>query len=130
MSKPTTFKPPLSQPVFYVLLALVPQERHGYGIMRGANDLSLGEMTIAPGTVYPLLARLTEAGLVKSIGYSATANRDAPRKHYALTPQGLILIKSELRRLRHAVAVGEANGLFLDELPLDIQLLLAEAGRT
>jgi hypothetical protein len=41
------------------------------------------------------------------------------------TPQGLILIKSELRRLRHAVAVGEANGLFIDELSLDVQLLLA-----
>jgi DNA-binding PadR family transcriptional regulator len=85
MSKLTTFKPPLSQPVFYVLLSLVSRERHGYGIIRGANDLSLGEMIIAPGTVYPLLARLTEAGLIKSLGYSVTANRDAPRKHYAHT---------------------------------------------
>jgi len=81
-------------------------------------------MNIAPGTVYPLLARLIEAGLVESHGYTSTPNRDAPRKHYALTQRGLILVKSELKRLKHAVVVGEANGLFMDELPLDIQMLL------
>ncbi len=127
MSYSTHFQPPLTPPVFYTLLALVRDSRHGYGIMSAVADLSLGTVIMARGTIYPLLARLSQAGLIASAGYAVTTG-DTERKHYTLTEQGLILIKSDLNRLKHAIAVSEANGLFIDQLPLDIQKLFIQQG--
>jgi DNA-binding PadR family transcriptional regulator len=126
MENSSRFAPPLSQPVFYVLLALLREESHGYGILSAMADASLGQVKMPAGTLYPLLKRLIEARLVEATGFKATYNSDTPRKHYALTEHGRILLKGELRRMRHAVEIGQKKGLFNDELPLDLQKLLAD----
>ncbi len=126
MDNSSRFNPPLSQSVFYVLLALLRGESHGYAILSAVADSSWGHLTMQTGTLYPLLKRLIEANLVISTGLKATLTSDTPRKHYALTEHGTILLKSELRRLRHAVEIGEKKGVFHDELPLDLQKFLAD----
>lgn len=120
------FQAPLSQPVFYVLLALMRDEVHGYAIMSAVLDSSLGQVHIPAGTLYPLLKGLIKAGLVEETGFKATLKSDTPRKYYALTEHGVILLKGELKRLRHAVKLGESKGMFDDELPLDLQRMLAD----
>ncbi len=129
MENSSRFNPPLSQPVFYVLLALMRREMHAYAILSVIWDSSLHEVTMPAGTLYPLLKRLIEAGLVESTGFKTTLKSDTPRRHYALTELGRILLKGELRRLRHAVKSGEAAGMFEDELPLDLQKMLADFRR-
>lgn len=43
-------------------------------------------LTATPGTVYPLLARLSKAGLVRTRWVEASGS--PPRKYYRLTPVG------------------------------------------
>lgn len=118
------FVPPLSQPVFYVLLVLSRGDRHGYGIIAAVVDTSHGAIVMKTGVLYPLLKRLIAADLIAETGMHATYNSDKPRKHYALTTRGTLLLKSELRRLQHAVRIGESNGLIDDaELSPEIQAL-------
>ncbi len=51
---------------YLILLSLLAGEAHGYEVMKRAKALSLGDMSISPGSVYPLLRRLEEEGLVES----------------------------------------------------------------
>jgi hypothetical protein len=51
-------------------------------------------------------------------------NRGVPARHYSITDKGIILLKGELKRMKHAVDIGKVNGMFIDELPLDMQELL------
>jgi hypothetical protein len=46
--------------------------------------------------------------------------------HYNLTPEGRYQLKVNLKRLRHAVQIGDSAGYFDDELPPDILRLLEE----
>jgi DNA-binding PadR family transcriptional regulator len=126
MENSSRFTPPLSQPTFYVLLALLRGESHGYAILSAMADSSLGQVRMQTGALYPLLKRMIEANLVVSTGFRETLKSDTPRKHYALTEQGRILLKGELRRLKHAIEIGQAKGMFNEELPLDLQKLLAD----
>ena len=43
---------PLSSTIFHILLTLVEEERHGYGIMQEAAHLSDGRVNLGPGTLY------------------------------------------------------------------------------
>lgn len=123
------FTPPLSQPVFYVLLALSRGDLHGYGILTRVVDISQSSIVFQPGALYPLLKRLVTAELLADTGMHGTYDSDKPRKHYTLTLRGTLLLKSELRRLQHAVRIGEAGGLIDEnELSPELQMLFIEQG--
>lgn len=67
-----------------VLGVLADGEYYGYAIAQRLEQAGLGH--IKGGTLYPLLARLEEAGLVTS---RWTAGEQGPgRKYYTLTQQG------------------------------------------
>jgi DNA-binding PadR family transcriptional regulator len=66
-----------------VLTAIAGGARHGFDIMDAAE--------LASGTVYPILARLEKAGLVRGRWESpTTAQRDKrpPRRYYEITGAG------------------------------------------
>jgi DNA-binding PadR family transcriptional regulator len=42
----------LPEPTFFILTALTDRPLHGYGVMRAAQDLSDGRLTLRPGTLY------------------------------------------------------------------------------
>lgn len=65
-----------------VLLMLEDGDRYGYDI---AGDLSK-IISISDGTVYPILRRLKQDGLVSS--YLVESPGGAPRKYYAITQAG------------------------------------------
>lgn len=44
----------LTEPMYYVLLSLV-EERHGYGVMQYASQLTGGRVATGAGTLYALL---------------------------------------------------------------------------
>lgn len=67
-----------------VLGVLADGEYYGYAITQRLEQAGLGHIT--GGTLYPLLARLEDAGLVTS---RWTAGEQGPgRKYYTLTQQG------------------------------------------
>ena len=67
-----------------VLGVLADGEYYGYAISQRLEQAGLGH--IKGGTLYPLLARLEEAGLVTS--HWTVGEQGPGRKYYALTQQG------------------------------------------
>jgi len=124
---PYTLAPkPLSPITFYILLALSRQELHAYALKGAISNDSLGSIQAKPGVLYPLLTKLFEEGLIEQTGLKPAGKSGQERTHYGITHEGLLQLKDELKRLQHAVKIGEAAGLMADETPTDIQRLLAQ----
>ncbi len=90
----------LTEPMYYVLLSLV-EERHGYGIMQYASQLTGGQVAVGAGTLYALLDRFERDGLI------ARTRLEDNRKYYRLTAEGRRVLEEEFDRLRRQVADGE-----------------------
>ena len=71
----------LTEPMYYVLLSLV-EERHGYGVMQYASQLTGGRVAIGAGTLYALLDRFERDGLI------IRTRLEDNRKYYRLTADG------------------------------------------
>jgi PadR family transcriptional regulator PadR len=67
-----------------ILACLWDQRLYGLEILRGLEQNS--NLVLAEGTVYPILARLKEDGLLQSEWVEADAGH--PRKYYWLTASG------------------------------------------
>ena len=89
----------LTEQMYYVLLSLT-QERHGYGIMQYVAELTGGRVSIGAGTLYALLARFEEEGLI------ILTDTLEGRKYYTLTPVGMQTLEQEYDRLRRQVSDG------------------------
>lgn len=89
----------LTEPMYYVLLSLV-EERHGYGVMQYASQLTGGRVAIGAGTLYALLDRFERDGLI------IRTRLEDNRKYYRLTADGRKVLEEEFDRLRRQVADG------------------------
>jgi len=79
-----------------ILKALALQELHGMGISRRIAQITQGAFDVKPGSLFPALYRMEEAGwLISSWGESET-NRRA--KFYALTKAGKKQLHTESER--------------------------------
>ncbi|GAA1875606.1 PadR family transcriptional regulator [Myceligenerans crystallogenes] len=68
----------------YCVLALLAQgEKYGLEL---ADDLVRRELIASEGSLYPLLARMRENGLVEPRAVTSGAGR--PRRYYAITERG------------------------------------------
>ena len=54
--------PPLREPTFFLLTALLPGPLHGYGIIKAVEEMSDGRVRLRAGTLYAALERLENAG--------------------------------------------------------------------
>ncbi|RPJ50791.1 MAG: PadR family transcriptional regulator [Chloroflexi bacterium] len=99
---------PLREPTFYILISLLPSEKHGYAILKEVEGLSEGRVRLSTGTLYEALARLLDQGLIEHIGGDVSGmeatNPGKPRKHYRLTRTGRRVIEAEAARLQTQVA--------------------------
>lgn len=91
----------LTEQMYYVLLSLTGEDRHGYGIMQDVSELTQGRVAIGAGTLYALLGRFEAAGLI------ALTLAEEGRKYYRLTGEGQTILDAEFTRLRRQVADGE-----------------------
>lgn len=97
---------PLKNNWFHILLSLIGQEQHGYGIMQEVLDRTDGQLHLWPATLYGSLKRLIEAGLISESDERPTADLDdARRRYYKLTDLGLRVIDLEAARLENLVQV-------------------------
>jgi DNA-binding PadR family transcriptional regulator len=92
---------PLKPAVFYILLALVDGDSHGYAVMQAVRERSGGRLAMQTGSFYRHLAGLLETGLVAEVAGSATAKSKDPRRgvSYRLTQAGRTTIEAERERL-------------------------------
>ena len=86
----------LTEPMYYILLALT-KECCGVDIMEKVRDISKGRVKVGPGTLYAMLARFEENGI---IGKTAETGR---RKSYIITETGLQMLREEYERLNMMV---------------------------
>jgi DNA-binding PadR family transcriptional regulator len=92
---------PLKPAVFYILLALMEGDRHGYAVMQDVRERSGGRLAMYSGSFYRHLLRLMEAGLVAEVAGSESAKDKDPRRgvSYRLTAAGKRVLEAERTRL-------------------------------
>ena len=100
----------LTESMFYVLLSLLRQERCGTEIVRYVDDATAGRVPLGPGTLYTILAKFQEEGLIRE------AAVEGRKRTYAITDRDRALFRQELSRLRLCVADGEREELASERL--------------
>lgn len=100
-SEPASFLP-LTPAAFHVLVALAGGDLHGYAILKAVATRTGGEVQLSTGTLYGLVQRFLEAGLI------AEAGTDERRRTYRLTPFGRRVARAEAERLEAMVEAARA----------------------
>ena len=97
---------PLKANWFHILLCLVGQEQHGYGIMQEVLERTDGKVRLWPATLYGSLKKLIEEGLIAESDERPAADLDdARRRYYKLTDFGRRVLALESARLEDLVRV-------------------------
>lgn len=92
---------PLTPAVFHILLSLMDQERHGYGIMKEVEAQTDGEMILRPGTLYQAIKRMLELGLIEESDERPDSQLDDERRrYYKLAGLGQKVARAEVERLQ------------------------------
>ncbi len=85
-----------------ILHALTLGELHGLGVSRRIEQITRGTFQVKPGSLFPALHRLEEAGWLASAWGASENNRRA--KYYSLTSAGRRQLKSEVATWRQYAA--------------------------
>jgi DNA-binding PadR family transcriptional regulator len=83
-----------------VLAALARGEAHGFEVLRRLEEQGCGALSLKEGTLYPVLYRLEEAGLLRAEWEADSGRRGPRRRIYHLTDKG----RHDLARHREAWA--------------------------
>jgi PadR family transcriptional regulator PadR len=90
-----------------ILKALAPGELHGLGVSRRIHQITNGTFDVQPGSLFPALHRLEEAGWLVSTWGPSENNRRA--KYYRVTKAGQRQLTDETTQWnRIAVAMAQA----------------------
>lgn len=105
--------PPLTAPMLQVLISLADRERHGYAIIKEVERRTEGKVQLSPGTLYPLIRRLLEAGLIEESSERPDPELDDERRrYYGLAERGRQAAIAETERLEEVVAQARAKKLY------------------
>ncbi len=103
---------PLTPAVFHILLALVGEDRHGYGIIKDVEYRTEGRVLLKPGTQYQAIKRLLDGGLIEESEAKAdTEINDERRRYYHLSGAGQAVVSAEAERLERLVQLARAKHL-------------------
>ena len=91
-----------------ILKALTLGELHGLGVARRVEQITRGAFEVKPGSLFPALHRMEEAGWLSSEWGQSEAGRRA--RYYRLTPAGRRQLKTEAEQWQR-VAVAMALAL-------------------
>jgi PadR family transcriptional regulator, regulatory protein PadR len=90
-----------------ILKALGAGELHGLGVSRRIEQITQGAFLVKPGSLFPALHRLEEAGWLNSFWGESDNNRRA--KFYCLTKSGKARFEVETEQWKRiAVAMSDA----------------------
>lgn len=89
---------PLNPRVFSLLVVLLDGPSHGYGIKLAVEERSGGQVTLDPGSLYRMISRLVDDGIIAESG-ARDAGGDPRRRYYELTALGREVVAEEARRL-------------------------------
>jgi DNA-binding PadR family transcriptional regulator len=95
-----------AEPSLLVLVSLIDGPKHGYAIMADVEAFS--GSPLGPGTLYAVLARLEEAGLIEPMEPSER------RRPYRITASGRTAMQAQLDQMDRLAAVGRARAARAD----------------
>jgi DNA-binding PadR family transcriptional regulator len=96
--------------MFQVLLALADGEKHGYAILKEVSRRSGGKVTLRAGTLYTVIKRFVDDGLIEeSDARPDPALDDERRRYYRLTERGRAVAVAETDRLSETVTQARAK---------------------
>src|SRR5205823_3181177 len=99
-TQPSQDLPPISRTAFHVLVAIGPEERHGYAIMQEVARITNGATRLGPGGVYTTIRRLLDDGLIEESDERPDGEvDDQRRRYYRLTGLGRAVVAAEIARL-------------------------------
>lgn len=99
--------PPLRPADFHILLALAEAPCHGYGLMKKVEEESAGEVRLELGSLYRLLGRMLDEGLIAE----APKDVDPRRRYYQITVLGSRVLKANAYRLASLMNLIRTRGL-------------------
>jgi DNA-binding PadR family transcriptional regulator len=102
---------PLPTTAFQILLALVDQELHGYGIMRQVAEQTEDRLRLGPATLYGSIQALLEAEFIEEVDRPANSEPDERRRYYRITPTGRRIARAEAQRMAKALRIARAKKL-------------------
>lgn len=93
----------LGEPGLLVLTALAAGPQHGYAIIADIQHISEGEVRLHAGTLYAVLDRLRQAGLIEVEREEVVQSR--LRRYYRITEDGARRLGAEAARRQRRAAV-------------------------
>ncbi len=109
---PPETQTPLTPAMFHVLLALAGDDLHGYAILKEVALRTAGEVKLSTGTLYGIIKRLLNDGLiVERRERPAARDDDQRRRYYRLTTTGREVAAAEADRLEKVVALARPRHL-------------------
>ena len=100
---------PLTEPVFFILLTLVPGPQHGYAIMKETAALSDGRVQLSTSTLYSAIRRLLDQQLIERAPEASGLENGRERKAYRLSDLGRRVLQAETGRLQSLLAASQQS---------------------
>ncbi|GAA0744728.1 PadR family transcriptional regulator [Clostridium oceanicum] len=91
----------LTDSAFYILASVI-EENHGYLIMKTVEELTNGEVTIGPASLYTTIKKLLKAGLIE-----LKSEKHQNKKTYKITNLGKEMLLKEIDRKKQMVKFAE-----------------------
>ncbi len=88
----------MGEPAFLILTALAAEPKHGYAVIEDVREISGGQVRLHTGTLYSVLDRLRESGMIEVDREEIVQSR--LRRYYRLTGAGRERLAVETARLR------------------------------
>ena len=101
---------PLTPPVFHVLVALADGDKHGYAILKEVADRTAGKVHLSSGTLYAIIKRLLQDGLIDEID-ERPDHDDQRRRYYGFTAFGRQVAAAEAERMEELLTAARAKRL-------------------
>lgn len=92
----------LSEPMFYVLMALHRRTLCGVEMVEWIRKKTDGRIVLGPGTLYTILPKLADEGAIRE------TSAEGRRRSYELTDKGQQMFAAECDRLRRCIADAES----------------------
>ncbi len=95
---------PLNPRVLSLLVVLLGGAAHGYAIKQAVEEASEGRVTLDPGSLYRMISKLVDDGLIRETDGGGIPDDDTRRRYYAPTDLGRDVVAAETRRLAGLLA--------------------------
>jgi len=101
---------PLKPADFHILMVLLAEDLHGYGIMQRVSEDSGGAVALELGSLYRVIGRLAQLGLIAETT-GPRSSEDPRRRYYRITTLGREAARAEARRLVDVVRLAKNREL-------------------